>query len=325
MPHRSELKPRVNILRASIAFIEPAIGRFGDRRRRDREAWTSVDGPLVVSLSNEPSSMTQNPGPKLSARARKLLAEPPMPEYFQEHAARNDTPYHPDVRPDGYICLSVAENELMVGSLLERLAKVSAPPASVLGYGPMIGAVEFRERLAGFLGRCVFGRRFLPEQLAVLAGAGSVLEILFHNLCDPGDGVLVPTPSYAGFWADLETRDELQIVPVHTSYEDGFEVTPELLDAALESASVPVRALLFTTPNNPLGRVYEPHEVTAVMEWAESRGVHLVLDEIYALSVFGERKFTSGASLRCPWVITCTLFGRSARTSARAVCGAACW
>ena len=242
--------------------------------------------------------MNRQPVQKVSARARKLLAEPPMPEYFQQHSARNEAPYDAATRPDGYICLAIAENELMVGSLLEKLSQVSPPPSSVLGYGPMIGAVEFRERLADFLERFVLGRRFAPEQLAVLAGAGSVLEILFHNLCDPGEGVLVPTPSYAGFWADLETRDELQIVPVHAAYESGFEVTAELLDGALDSAGVPVSALLFTTPNNPLGRVYTPEEVSAVMEWAETRGVHLILDEIYALSVFGERAFASGASLR---------------------------
>ncbi|MEM6706736.1 MAG: aminotransferase class I/II-fold pyridoxal phosphate-dependent enzyme [Acidobacteriota bacterium] len=220
-----------------------------------------------------------------------------MPEYFQAHSARQDSAYDAASNPDGYIPMSVAENELAGHLLLERMAAVEVPK-DVLAYGPMIGSLDFRQKLSRFLARAVFGRTFAPEQIAVLAGAGSVLEMLFHNLCDPGDAVLVPTPSYAGFWADLETRDEVQILPVHTYSGDGFRLTPEALDRALQEASAPVKALLFTSPNNPLGHVYSSDDVTQIMVWAEAAGVHLVLDEIYALSVFGERAFTSGAQLR---------------------------
>jgi 1-aminocyclopropane-1-carboxylate synthase len=136
------------------------------------------------------------------------------------------------------------------------------------------------------------------EQIAVLAGAGSVLEGLFHALGDPGDGVLVPTPSYAGFWPDLETRDELAIVPVHTASADGFRLTTAALDRAMTTAGRPVRSLLFTSPDNPLGRVYSAAEVDEVLRWGEAAGIHVVVDEIYALSVFGSTPFTSCASLR---------------------------
>ena len=72
-------------------------------------------------------------------------------------------------------------------------------PASVLGYDAMRGSVGFREKLGAFMGRSFLGRVFPPEHLSVLAGAGSVLEMLFHNLCDPGDAVLAPSPSYPLF------------------------------------------------------------------------------------------------------------------------------
>jgi aspartate/methionine/tyrosine aminotransferase len=110
--------------------------------------------------------------------------------------------------------------------------------------------------------------------------------------------VLVPTPSYAGFWADLETRDALTIVPVERRSTDGFRLDPDALDRAVARAGRPVKALLFTSPDNPLGRVYEPREIEEVLAWGEQAGIHVVLDEIYALSVFGSRPFVSGASLR---------------------------
>ena len=122
------------------------------------------------------------------------------------------------------------------------------------------------------MGRTFLGREFPPHQISVLAGAGSVLEILFHVLADPGDGVLVPTPSYAGFWMDLELRDQLTIVPVHCSSADGFRLTPERLDRAVAEAGRPVKALLFTSPNNPLGTVYSADEIDEILDWAESEG-----------------------------------------------------
>ena len=148
------------------------------------------------------------------------------------------------------------------------------------------------------MGRMFLGRRFAPEQIAVLAGAGTVLENLFYALADPGDAILVPTPSYAGFWVDLETRADLNIVPVPCSSSDGFRLTTERLDAALAGAERPVKALLFTNPDNPLGRIASAEDIGRIVDWAEARNIHVVFDEIYALSVFGETPFTSVAALR---------------------------
>lgn len=233
----------------------------------------------------------------LSKRGQALVDQPTMPPYLLEHFPRSAAPYHATDRPDGYIPLCIAENRL-VWDLLEP--KVNAPrdvPASALGYDDMVGSLGMREDLASFLGRHVFGREVAPEQLAVLNGAGTVLEVLFYLLADPNEGVLVPTPSYAGFWMDLETRDELRIVPVHARAEDR-QITVADLDAAVASSDVPIRALLFTSPNNPLGTVYDRASLEPLIAWAEARAIHVVFDELYALSVFGEAPFVSVAQMR---------------------------
>jgi aspartate/methionine/tyrosine aminotransferase len=235
---------------------------------------------------------------RLSSRGERLLSVPPAPEYITEHFARAGDPWHPTSNRGGYIGVCVAENRL-VWDLLEPM--VTAPrevPPGALAYDRFTGSALFRERLASFLGERVLGRPILPEQIAVLAGAGSVLELLFYAIGDPGDGVLVPTPSYAGFWLDLETRNALTIVPVHCSSRDGFRLTTGRLESALAEAGRPVKALLYTNPDNPRGAVASPEEVEQVLEWTEAHGMHLVCDEIYALSVFGDRRFTSCADLR---------------------------
>src|SRR5690606_37454053 len=168
-----------------------------------------------------------------------------------------------------------------------QLAHYRNVPARTLGYDAMIGNLEFRQKLADFMGRTFLGRTIAADRLAVLAGAGAVLEQLFYAITDPGDGVLVPTPSYAGFWADLETRDELRIVPVPTTSASGFRLTTEQLDRAVAQAERPIKALLFTTPDNPLGRVYTRAQLLEILDWCERANIHVVFDEVYALSSFG--------------------------------------
>ncbi|MCP3977125.1 MAG: aminotransferase class I/II-fold pyridoxal phosphate-dependent enzyme [bacterium] len=233
----------------------------------------------------------------ISQRAEKLLSAPPMPEYIRANMERADNIWNAASNPDGYIPLCVAENKLVWDLLEPRMNECRDLEPYSIGYNSMVGAMPFREVLADFMGRTFIGRPVPPDQLAVLNGAGSVLELIFYVLCDVGDGVLVPTPSYAGFWMDLETRDEVTIVPVHCQSEDDFRLTTQGLDAALAAADRPIKALLYTNPSNPLGRVYSAAEVAEVLSWARDNEIHVVLDEIYALSIFGDVEFTSGAKL----------------------------
>lgn len=234
----------------------------------------------------------------LSDRGQALVENPPLAEYIHEHFARTGTPWDPQSNPSGYIPMCIAENKLTWDLLEPKMAASRQVPQSVVGYGPWIGAVAFREELARFMSRRLVDGTVTAEDLAVLSGAGSVLELLFYAICDPGDGVLVPTPSYSAFWSDLETRNELKILPVHCTSEEGFALTIERLDAVVANADRPVKALLFTSPNNPLGTVYRQDELEEVLGWAEAKGIHIVFDEIYALSTYGTTPFVSGTSLR---------------------------
>jgi aspartate/methionine/tyrosine aminotransferase len=221
-----------------------------------------------------------------------------MSPYIQAHFERSDDTWDAATNPDGYIGMCIAENKLVWDLLEPKLTAARQVPRTALEYDTMIGSDRFRRQLAEFLGRTLYRREVSAEHVAVLNGAGSVLELLFYAIADPGDGVLVPTPSYTGFWADLETRNELTIVPVHTSSADGFRLSTKQLEAVYSSTRRPIRALLFTSPSNPLGLVYSIAELQEVWAWAEAKGIHVVFDELFALSVFGPNTFASAASLR---------------------------
>ncbi|QDV09551.1 Aspartate aminotransferase [Planctomycetes bacterium Poly30] len=242
--------------------------------------------------------MQSPPQGALSIRGAQLASESPMAPYIVEHFARLEQSRTGAKDGSSYVPLCIAENGLLKSRVMARLHACRLPPSRVLGYDSMVGAISFREALASFMERAFLGRRFAPDQIAVLAGAGTVLENVFYALCDPGEAVLVPTPSYAGFWTDLETRNGLHIVPVHSQSDDDFRLTAASLEEAFLSADRPVKALLFTNPDNPRGSVATRQEIEEILRWADGRQIHVVFDEIYALSVFGEAHFTSAAAIR---------------------------
>ncbi len=221
------------------------------------------------------------------------LLHGPVPEYIAEHFTRIAGAWHPTDNPDGYLGLCIAENNIVWDLLEAAVRKSRDVPARAFSYDDLAGCLPFREQLARFLGTRLAGRELDPEEIIVLAGAGSVLETVFYSLADPGESILVPTPSYAGFWMDLETRDALHIVPVHTQSGDGFRLTIESLEHAVVSAPSPVRALLLTNPDNPRGSVLPPEHVASIIDWAVERGLHVVIDELYAFSVFDPDSFQS--------------------------------
>lgn len=207
-----------------------------------------------------------------------------------------DQRWTPD-RVDGFVDMSTAENALVWDLLEPQVSKARSVPASAARYGDTRGSALFRAAVADLVARTFVNRPVDPDSICALAGAGAVLEAVFHALCDPGDGVLVATPGYAGFWMDLETRDEAVIVPVPTQWEDGFRITPDALDRACAASTRPIRALLLCSPDNPTGRVLDASELADLVEWCRSRGVHLVSDEVYALSVHDGSPFTSVANV----------------------------
>jgi aspartate/methionine/tyrosine aminotransferase len=222
-----------------------------------------------------------------------------MPEYIAEHLVRAAV-----VDPDAdrrYIGLAISENKLVWDLLEPRFNRNRHVEQRSAGYDNPVGSEQFRTSIADFASKHIWGRSVEPDQVVVLAGAGSILETLFYVIANPGDGVLVPTPSYAGFWADLETRDELHIVPVHTSLEDSFALTAAGLQDAYENAHVPIAALLLTNPSNPTGRIHTAAEIRRAVDWARSVGIHVVINEIYALSSHGETPFVPTGAIVDPY------------------------
>ena len=203
-------------------------------------------------------------------------------------------PYDPEARPDGYVNLAVAQNFLTVDTVQARLraAMATEQPASTAGYDNMRGSDRLRAALASHMRRVLApdapADAVHPDQLCVSAGCGAIIDNLFLAITSPGDGVLIPAPYYPAFDNDLRVRNGTVAVPVHGDAADALP-SPTTLDRAFAASAergAPVRAVLLTNPSNPLGVVYPLDDVLTVARWALDRGLHVVVDEVYASSAF---------------------------------------
>jgi 1-aminocyclopropane-1-carboxylate synthase 1/2/6 len=233
----------------------------------------------------------------VSRQAARLVAG--TPAIAVAHFAAEADPYHPTGNPAGYVNLGTAENRLVWDLLAPRLRAARPVEAGDTRYAPLFGTCRLRESTARFL----TDRHRVPvdpEDLLVVSGATTALDIIATALCDPGEAIAVPVPYYGALDTDLTGRSGATLLPVHPAPGDGpVPGAAAVADAVTRAraAGTTVRALALTSPHNPLGRVYPAGELTALATVCGDLGLDLVTDEIYANSVFGGTSFASALGL----------------------------
>jgi aspartate/methionine/tyrosine aminotransferase len=151
-------------------------------------------------------------------------------------------------------------------------------------------------------------RPFVPTKAGdIITGSAltAIHEVLGYSLGDPGDGILVSRPVYGRFELDFGNTDGLKMVYADMDGIDPFapEAVPKYEEAFERSKrkGTKAKAVLIVNPHNPLGRTFPPETLRALMAFAERKKIHLISDEVYALSTYdtdsGVPGFTSVLSI----------------------------
>jgi N-succinyldiaminopimelate aminotransferase len=161
------------------------------------------------------------------------------------------------------------------GARLEDL-RVAAHPG-LHRYAPPGGLPSLVDALVERLRRRHPGLFVERRNVMVTAGATAGLFAVMGATLDPGDEVLVLAP----YWPLIEgivrvARGAPVIVPV-----DGLSSATDLVDALSEVCGDRAAAVYVNSPNNPTGRVLPAPWIEALVEWARSRDLWIVTDEIY--------------------------------------------
>jgi aspartate/methionine/tyrosine aminotransferase len=158
-------------------------------------------------------------------------------------------------------------------------------------YSPAGGLPELKQAIAEKTLRDS-GYETQASQVLVTNGGKQAVYNTFATLLDPGDEVLLPTPYWTTYPEAIRLAGGVP-VEVFAGPEQGYLVTVDQLDAALTERT---KILLFVSPSNPTGAVYEPEQVKEIGEWAASKGLWVVTDEIYEHLTYDGVPFTSIAT-----------------------------
>jgi len=231
----------------------------------------------------------------LSDRGARAADTPLRIDYDLFHEAVANL-YHPTENPTGALPLNIAENRLSWTDLKAKIEAITATheiPAWVPGYTSHRGAPEFRKAVAGFLAEHLTGCPIDPEHLGVSAGATSVIEMTSFILAESGDVAVIPAPCYPVYRQDLLSLAGVERYDLVTHHEPseirhGPVLTLDHLERArqdITEAGKRFRMLILTTPDNPTGGIYTEHQLREIAGWCIEREVHLVVNEIYGLSL----------------------------------------
>lgn len=155
------------------------------------------------------------------------------------------------------------------------LDSISAPAG--LDYDPRpFGLASAREAVAGDFRRR--GMRVLRDRIVLTASTSEAYSLLFKLLCDPGDEVLVPVPSYPLF-EYLATLDAVQPRPYALDYHGAWSVD---VDGLTRATTDRTRAVVVVNPNNPTGSYLKRAELDDLAAHCRARGLALIGDEVFA-------------------------------------------
>jgi alanine-synthesizing transaminase len=121
-----------------------------------------------------------------------------------------------------------------------------------------------------------------PARIVLTASTSEAYAYLFKLLCEPGDGVLVPTPSYPLF-EHLARSEAVAPEPYALELEGRWRLDAE---AVREAASPRSRAVVVVSPNNPTGSVLRRDELDGLVAVARELEIALVCDEVFSDYLF---------------------------------------
>ncbi|KAJ5121704.1 aspartate aminotransferase [Penicillium atrosanguineum] len=204
--------------------------------------------------------------------------------------------WHPDSNAEGILSVGMAENTLLHTTLLEYInANSKLSPMHLTYNNGSMGSNALRDAVSHFVNRHFKPfRKVEPSHILMTNGCSSAIEHLSHLFLNPGEGILLGMPYYATFIADLTLRPEAEVVPVPMGEKD--PLTPEAIElyehAAIEfeqRTGKKIRAVMLCNPHNPLGRCYPRQTIERLLKLCQSRHMHLISDEIYALSTWSNQ------------------------------------
>ena len=121
------------------------------------------------------------------------------------------------------------------------------------------------------------GQRVRLEDLILTTSTSEAYSFAFRLLCNPGEEVLVPTPSYPLFDFLAEIQD-IKLVRYPLVYDHGWQIDFHTLEAAVTPRT---RAVIVVHPNNPTGHFTKADEISKLNQVCTAHDLAIIADEVF--------------------------------------------
>ncbi len=163
---------------------------------------------------------------------------------------------------------------------------------SVGGYSENAGLLKLREEIVRKLNRDNKVEAN-TSQVLVTVGAIEGLSAAVMAVIDPGDEVILPSPTYSTHIRIVAIASGKPVL-VPTSEEDGFVLDIESVKKAITPRT---KAILYCSPSNPTGTVFSEKQLRQIAQIALENNLMVITDEAYEYFVFDEHRHFSIASI----------------------------
>ena len=164
-------------------------------------------------------------------------------------------------------------------------------------YTGMSGLLTLRQATSDFV-REKYQLDYAPEnEILVTIGATEALSATLTAILEEGDKVLLPAPAYPGYEPIVKLVGA-EVVEIDTT-ENGFVLTPEMLEKAILEQGDKLKAVILNYPANPTGITYSREQLEALAAVLRKYEIFVVCDEVYSeLTYTGENHVSLGTMLR---------------------------
>jgi aminotransferase len=185
---------------------------------------------------------------------------------------------------DGIVKLTLGEPDFNVPEHVKQAA-IDSIKANKSHYSASRGIIELRQAISRYL-KTKTNVDYDPNtEIVVTMGATEAIFSSLSSIINPGDKVIVPTPAFALYFPVVQVAGG-ELITIDTS-EDGFVLTPEKLQKALDENGDSVKAIVLNYPSNPTGIEYTEDQLKALADIISKHHMFVLADEIYNELTYG--------------------------------------
>ncbi|NLP43774.1 MAG: aminotransferase class I/II-fold pyridoxal phosphate-dependent enzyme [Peptococcaceae bacterium] len=178
---------------------------------------------------------------------------------------------------ENVISLGVGEPDFFTPWVMRESAIFSLEQGQTM-YTSNAGLIELRRELSNYLAKHQ-GLNYNPEnEILITVGASEAVDLAMRTLISPGDGVLIPDPSYVAY-AGCATiaGGEIHYIPLRA--ENDFRLQVDDLRLAYTPNC---KVLVLSYPNNPTGAIMTREDLLPIARFVCENDLIVISDEIYS-------------------------------------------